>query len=333
MSAVLDPTGGVPAGDAIAEYNPVETGLADLRKRYGGVVYDLTNREEDKACRTARAECVQLRGRLETTRKRLKEPALRYSQLIDSEARRINTEIAKVEMGLDEQIRADEARREEERQRKANAAAAKRKAIQARIDQIRAIAARAVGKSAANIEEKVKLVVSQPIDALYGELIEEARQAKAETLTALRTMHANAVAHETQQRQLSEQIAEQQRLDAEAATRRRLEDEQAANARRAADEQAARERAEADRVAREQREAEQQRIDNERVIEATQRRAAELKEQAAQTRLHDAAPLMLRTLRMVEASDVWDSFGPVLQDAVGHAIEAATGEVRKAVHG
>ena len=118
---VIDPA---EATAAIAEYSPTEAALAELQERFGGVVWDLTTVKGNADARAARRELVTLRTNLEAKRKALKAPALEYAKRIDSEAKRIAAAIGAVEEPIDAQIKADEARREQERQARAAAAQA-----------------------------------------------------------------------------------------------------------------------------------------------------------------------------------------------------------------
>jgi IgA-specific serine endopeptidase len=302
---------------ALAEYQPTAAALADLRQRFAGIAFDLTTTKGDKEARAARLELVRLRTTLEAKRKELKAPALERSRLIDDEARRITGAILELETPIDEQIRAAEAKKEQERQARVEAERQRVAALQDRIDQIKAVAARAVGKPAAEIEAKIKLIVAMEIGADFQELAPAAAQAQADTLATLRDLHARAVEQEAEAERIKAERAELERLRAEAAERERIERErvaaeQAAEAarlaqerakleaeqaaaraehrrlaeaaeaeRRAADAKAAAERAEADRIANEARAAEQRRIDAERAELKRQQdeaRAAQLRE-------------------------------------------------------
>lgn len=99
----------------IQEYSKTEAALAELSAKYDGVIYDLSTREGLKAATSGRAELRDYRVNLEKTRKEIKAPALLRCQLIDSEAKRISTIISFLEEPIDEQIKAEERRKEEER--------------------------------------------------------------------------------------------------------------------------------------------------------------------------------------------------------------------------
>lgn len=107
----------------IAEYSQTEAALATLSERYKGVVYDVTKKEGMEAAVKARAELRGYRVSLEKTRVEIKAPALKRSQAIDSEARRITAALVALEDPIDEQIKAetDKKKRAEEAAAKAEA--------------------------------------------------------------------------------------------------------------------------------------------------------------------------------------------------------------------
>jgi colicin import membrane protein len=302
------------ASTEVAEYNPVTAGLAELASRLRGRAYDLTTTKGDREARADRMECVKLRTTLEATRKRIKEPALRYSQLIDAEAKRINSAIAALELPIDQQIRADEDRREQERERKAAENAARIAAIQCRIDDITNVAIRAIGKPAAEIEAKIQLLCRITIGEAFQELQPKAAAAHLETLGKLREMHAatieaDRIAAEREaaaeaerierERIASEQRAEAARLSAERAELERQQaeafaeqariDAAARAEREAADRKAAEERAEADRIARERLEVERAEISARRAeVERQEAEAADRRRQELGVELIDS---------------------------------------------
>jgi hypothetical protein len=101
----------------IVEYSKTEAALSELASKYKGVIFDCSTREGLATAVKGRAELRSLRVALEKTRKEIKEPALRRTQLIDSEARRITAALEALEVPIDEQIKKEEARKEFERTR------------------------------------------------------------------------------------------------------------------------------------------------------------------------------------------------------------------------
>lgn len=237
-------------GSALAEYSPTAAALADLRQRFAGVVWDVSTTKGNAEARAARLELVKLRTGLEAKRKELKAPALERSRLIDAEAARITGEILALEKPIDEQIKADEARREAEREAKRQAEARRVQAIADRINAIRALAILPAGTKASDIAAGIEHAQGLELFAAdFDEQLPAAERARADAVAKLQALHVAAVEHEAEQARIAAERAELARLRAE-----QMEREQAA--------------AEAARVERERVEAEQRaeraRLDEER---------------------------------------------------------------------
>ena len=99
----------------IQEYSKTEAALAELSGKYKSVIFDCTTSEGMLTATKGRAEIRGYRVALEKMRKEIKEPALRRTQLIDSEARRITAELESLENPIDQQIKNEQARKEFER--------------------------------------------------------------------------------------------------------------------------------------------------------------------------------------------------------------------------
>jgi colicin import membrane protein len=254
----------------------IEAGLAVLKGEQQN--FDLTTAAGEKAARVYRAKCVSLRTAIDEAYDTVNRPLL----TIQRDARALRDEVKdgvkKLEDPVDKAIKEVEAARELERIRKAELEAARIAGLHERIDAIKAIAARAVGKPSAEIEQKIQLVVGMTIDDKFQELKPAAEQAQAATLATLRELLAAALVQEDDARRQAEQAererAERERVAAEQrAAQARIDEQRAAIAREeaearqrreAADREAAAAREAADREARERREAEELRIANER---------------------------------------------------------------------
>lgn len=297
----------------IVEYSQVTAGLAELRQRFGNVAFDLTTTKGDKEARSARLELVRLRTSLEAKRKELKAPALERSRLIDDEAKRITSAILELETPIDQQIQAAEQKREAERQAKIEAERQRVAAIRARIDSITSVALRAVGKPAAEVEAKIKLLVGITIGPDFAEFKAEAEAAHADTLGKLRDMHAAALAAEAEAARLAAERAELERLRAEQEERERVERERMAaeQARIAAEQRAEAERLEA--LAREQRErlaaeeaaakAEREKADRAAAAERAEQDRIAAEARAAEQRRIDEQAAELRRQQEAEAAE------------------------------
>ncbi len=265
---------------AVAEYSPIAAGLAECRQRYAGVVYDMRSTKGNDEARRARKELVTLRTSLEAKRKELKAPLLAQAKLLDDEAKRITGELLALEEPIDAQIKADEARREEERKAREEAERQRVAAIRERIAEITAQPAKAarLRTSVLMLTALDTLAEVEITDADFEEFADEARAAQSTALAAMREMLAGLQAQE----------AEAARLKAEREALARAEQEAAAR------------RAEEERIAREQREAEEARLRAEREAlaraeaEAAARRAEE--ERAARA-AREAEEAQLRAQR------------------------------------
>lgn len=220
----------------IAEFDPIEAGLQALRQQYEGVVFEVATTKGMEAAKAARLAIRDPRYKIEAARKALKAPLLRYGRLVDSEAARITDAILAIETPIDEQIKAEEARKEAERQARAAAEAKRIAEIQDRIrSQITDALLRAAGKRADQIDAEMAALEQVPISPeTHAELAESAEREKQRVLAALRQLFCEAVARE------------------EAEVLRRAE-EAAERERRAEEERQRREREAAERAATEQR--------------------------------------------------------------------------------
>lgn len=338
---------------AIAEYSPTAARLADLRARLANVAYDVKTVKGMDIAKKDRAEVRDLRVALEKKRVELKAPALERCRLIDTEAKRITSELLALEEPIDEQIKAEERRKEEEKQARINAEFGRVNAIQEAIADIHMQAMAVVGKPSGVISAKLDEMRSTTLEPMvFQEMLPQAQQAQSSAVAKLEQAlkaqlfseaeAAKVAAEREELAQLRAAQAEQKRREeAAAAAARKAEDARLAAERKAQeaelaaqraeqkrlDAEAAAARAEADRVAREQREAEQRRIDAERAElrrkqdEAdAQARAERLAAEAAEQRIRDAAPTMLAALR--ELRPMVNGRAAIIVDA---AIKEATG--------
>ena len=105
----------IPYSTSIEEYAKTAAALVELERRYKGVLYDVNTKDGLAAATKARAELRTLRVSLEKTRVAIKAPALKRTQEIDTEARRLTAVISGLEDPIDGQIKAEETRKENER--------------------------------------------------------------------------------------------------------------------------------------------------------------------------------------------------------------------------
>lgn len=271
---------------AVAEYSPIAAGLAAARARYADVVWDLTTTRGNEEARRARKELVSLRTGLEAKRKEIKAPLLAKAKLVDDEARRITAELLQLEEPIDELIRADERRREEERAAREAAEKARVAGIRERIAAIVAQPVKAARiRSSALLRTAIDTLAAQEIDDSFEEFAGEARAAHAQSLDAMREMLAAIEAQEAEAARLREEREAQERAAAEAAARLAEQERIALEAQEAEQARARAERAEADRIAREAREAEARRLAAERAEFERQQAEARAAQEAQAARL------------------------------------------------
>lgn len=97
---------------SIQEYSATEAALSVLADKYKGVLFDVTDTQGMVDAKKSRAELRGYRVALEKTRVEIKAPALKRSQEIDSEARRITAALAGLEDPIDTQIKGEENKKE-----------------------------------------------------------------------------------------------------------------------------------------------------------------------------------------------------------------------------
>lgn len=239
----------------IAEYSQTAAALSDLRHRFLGVAFNVSTTKGMDEAKKARQEVKGYRTALEAKRKEIKAPALERCRLIDDEAKTITAALLELEEPIDQQIKAEEARKEAEKAAKAEAERQRVAAIRVQIETIKNHAAFAVGKSADAILKILSGVEGFEIGEDFQEFKPEAEQAKAETLDKLKTLHTAQVEHEAEQARIAAERAELAKLRAEAEARER---------------EAAAARAEQERKDREAREA----VEREQAAKLAAERAA-----------------------------------------------------------
>ena len=253
-------------GAALTEYSKVDAGLAQLRQTYGAVIYDVKTTAGMDAARKARLAVREPRYRVEEIRKSAKAPLLALGKQIDGEAKRITAALLEIETPIDEQIRAEETRRETERKAKEDAERARVLAIQTKLAKLQSLPE---AYTSALAPAKLAEIIAQLEGGLtfdYQEFADAAEALRQAALVALRAAHIEAL-----ERVEREAAAEAERAADEA----RRAAERAAEEARIREERARLEAEQAEADAR--MKAERERMEAERArIEAEQRRNAEI---------------------------------------------------------
>ena len=268
----------------VAKFDAINAGIAELAKAHPlDVACDCTSTAGMKQAIAGRAAWRTPRLNVEAARKAAKAPVLELGRQIDAFAKDLTTKLLAGETHYDEQIKAEEARKEQEKAAKAEA---ERKRVQAHHDRItndiRLTFTALAGASSDRISRTLADVEGIVIDDSFEEFQALAQTAKDETVEQLRTMLEKKVADEQEAARLkADQEAEAARLKAEREELARLRAEQEkrdaeARAAQAEAERAERARLAAERAKLEQEQAaaraEQKRLDEEA---AARRRAAD----------------------------------------------------------
>lgn len=229
-----------------AVYEPLQTSLTTALADEPTEPYDVATTAGMKVAVARRAVFRDIRVATEKARVERKAPILEIGKLLDSSAKSLTALIKPHEDKHDAAIKAEETRKENEKAELARQAEEKARlererlsCIRENITAIRMMPSTLVGKSAAEILQKLdELVDPMTIPDEFAELIEDAGLAYVAATETMATMHQAAVALEVEQARLAEEKAllEQERLAREeqekaaaaklAQDRKILEDEQ-----------------------------------------------------------------------------------------------------------
>lgn len=224
--------------------------LSKMHHRLHKVVYNLTTTAGDKQARRDRKDLVSTRtaltARVADLKRELRAAVATQIERIEDDGGRLLAFVKRYEEPLDAMILADEQRRAQERQQREDAERERLAGHRDRINDISAVATRAVGMTSAEIQKRIEMVRAIVIGPEFEEFEAVGVNTKAETLEKLSALYSNTVDAEAREAQAQRdreelarlQQAERDRQQAEAeqrAKQQRVEAEQ----RRAADEQRA----------------------------------------------------------------------------------------------
>ncbi len=287
---------------AVAEFDRVAAGLADLQARYANVVFDVSTTAGLEEAKTARAIIREPRYAVERLRANAKAPILELGRSLDTRAKEITSKILRIETPIDSQIKAEEARKEAEKQAKIAAELKRVADLQARVVELRGCMTLTVASGARLIAEHIVDLENIPVDSTFAEYVDQAVAAKEAGVARLRTLHIAAVEHEAEQERIRAEREELERLRAaeeqrQATERQRISEEnrKALAARETEEAERRRQRAvedaeRAERIAAENAEIAARRAEIER-----QEREAQAKRDAEEKSRRDAEALMAPT--------------------------------------
>lgn len=194
---------------AMSIIDPIERVLEEARSKYTNVVFDLTTTKGDKEARRARADIVSIRTSADKAYAEWNKPILAEQRLAREKVAYIKEEVEKLERPIDEQIKADEARREAERQAKAAAEAARVKVIRDRIAVIAGLPTAVVDMSSQEIADVICDLKAAPLtEERFAEFLQEAVDLVGQMLEKLEALRESA--HSREERELAIAVAQQQ---------------------------------------------------------------------------------------------------------------------------
>lgn len=200
---------------AVVEFDKIAAGLAELKSRYAGIVFDVTIPNGMEAAKSARQALRKPRYEIEQIRKNAKAPILALGKKLDSEAARITAEIMTIEGPIDQQIKNEEERKERERQEKIEAEHKRVEDIQNHIYYIRGLPLKGSGKTSVHAMAVLAEAEAIEIGEEFSEFADEARNALTSALAALKGIVTERQAFEAEQERIRLEREELARLRAE----------------------------------------------------------------------------------------------------------------------
>lgn len=205
--------------NAVAEFDRVAAGLSELQSKYKGVIYDVTTIKGMAEAKEARRAVREPRIEVEKIRKAAKAPILALGKKLDSEAARITKALEELECPIDDQIKAEETRKDQEKQAKIEAEMRRVAALQERVAELRGCQTLTASSGSELIAGHIADLEKIPVDDSFEEFRQQAEDAKVAGLSRLRELHAAALAHEAEQDRIQAEREELARLRAEQAKR------------------------------------------------------------------------------------------------------------------
>lgn len=219
-----------PVGE-IAEYSPMTKALALVREKYGATVFDYKTTAGLDEAKAARVEIREVRYSIQNAEKSVLVPyqdAVKAAQArvtqVKEFGQKLKDDVLLIETPIDNAIKAEEKRRDDEKAAKAEVERLRVEGIQGKINHFRSVPSAYAARTAEDIAEvlaRVKTSVVLPDD--YAEFEAEATIARDNAIEQLETLHSAAVAREAAAAQLA---AQQKELD-ELREKQRIADEEA----------------------------------------------------------------------------------------------------------
>jgi len=310
------------AATAIAEFRATESALAAMRAELANTTWDLTTVAGNQEARASRMACVKLRTSLEAKRKDLKDPHLTAISFIDTEAKRITAAIVEIENPIDAVIKADEKRRQDEKDEAARQTQQAQALVDAEIDRIRNLPLKHFAAEACVIQATID---SLPDAHQLAEQFDNAQnwaRAKTAVEQARNGLQAGLIDLQNaldQQARLASRKAELDLQEAEQAERNRAAAKQQ-------EEVAAQQRAEAERLQKiaEEQEADARRIQamqdaNRAKIEAVEDRGLAIRNLGSNIEHMTPEQITERRSKLAAMPQVYEGYEAPLNHAVAWA--------------
>jgi len=331
------------------ELATVEQGIAALREKWGGVVFDVETTKGLDQAKAARLEIRQPRYDVQRIVKAKKSELAQISRDVGARGEAIIEQIMEIEAPVHQQIEAVEARKAAEKAERERIERENRQRQLDRVIGIRAVPASLIGASVDEIDTATTVLLEDDLSDLDEVYLPDARQARDKAIEDLQVMRAqraeaDALAAELRQLQAEReareaQLAEQRRQEAEAQAAREAEEAQRKAAEAAA--HAAELAAERERAAALQRQLDEQAAEQKRREDAEASERARIAQEAADAEAaRERAEAEERAQREREAQEqaiqratVWEAMEEALGmlEALGHGDSVPARKLRSAL--
>lgn len=162
----------------IVEFNEFEKNLAEYKSRYEGVVYDLTDSDQEKRAKSDRLAIGKTIASLDRAHKGVKEPLKAQVDLLDGERKRIKDGLLEVQGSIKSQIAEHEAKIE-----------AKERELLARVEAIKTLAIfDGFSPESALVESRIADIEGTVINESFEHYEAEATFAKVKSLEYLQEL-------------------------------------------------------------------------------------------------------------------------------------------------
>lgn len=228
----------------IAEFKPFESQMAEFKKKYDGVVYDLDDEKQEKQARSDRYAIGKVVSKLDDAHKKIKEPLKIQVDLIDGERKRIKDELLDIQNKIKDQIKAHE-----------DAIREHAEMLQGKVDAITVLGEFGEFETPTSDQllGRIERLDEVEVDDSYEIRKADATLAQVETKKKLTALYEQQKKHEDEQAELERLRQEKEERDRKE-REEQIRKEAAEKAKKEALEKAALERMEAERKAKEEQE-------------------------------------------------------------------------------